>query len=358
MRARARASQLSVAAVVTGGAVALLPIPAVWVEQLYSRGFYLVLQNLLTPLFGMTSFAAFDLLLLAGPIAIVVWWRRTIRTRGERSRMRAALAAAWHTVGIVAALYLVFLVVWGLNYRREPLTAKLDYSATRITPETLAQLAGITIERLNGLYGSAHRGGWPALDELPVRLAGAFEQTQRRLGATRTAVTGYPKHTVLTPYFRRAGIDGMISPFSLEILVNDAVLPFERPYVVAHEWAHLAGFADESEASFVGWLTCLAGDDAARYSAWLALFPRAIRHVDEPERDRYWARLDAGPTEDLRRVAERVRQAVPVVQRSANRVYDQYLKANRVDAGIASYGEVVDLILGTGSWRQIGDGWR
>ena len=38
--------------------------------------------------------------------------------------------------------------------------------------------------------------------------------------------------------------------------------------VAAHEWAHLAGYADESEANFVGWLTCARASDAARYSGW------------------------------------------------------------------------------------------
>ena len=38
----------------------------------------------------------------------------------------------------------------------------------------------------------------------------------------------------------------------------------ERPFVIAHEWAHLAGYADESEANFVAWLTCRRADPADR----------------------------------------------------------------------------------------------
>jgi hypothetical protein len=36
------------------------------------------------------------------------------------------------------------------------------------------------------------------------------------------------------------------------------------------------------------------------------------------------------------------------------RVYDQYLKANTVQAGAASYADVVKLVLGT----KFGDGWK
>jgi hypothetical protein len=43
----------------------------------------------------------------------------------------------------------------------------------------------------------------------------------------------------------------MTDPFFLETLVASDVLPFERPFLVAHEWSHLAGIADEGEANFV-----------------------------------------------------------------------------------------------------------
>ena len=341
------------ALIVAAGLLAVLPTPSSWVEALYSRRFYPPLQNLLTPLSGSIPFALFDVLLAGAAACIGVWWVAALRRAGAGGRPRAVLAAGLRTIALAAGVYLVFLVVWGFNYRREPLAAKLGHDARRVTSQALRELGVETADRLNDLYPAAPRAGWPELDALPARLGPAFERVQRQLGSDRLAVAGTPKATLLAPYFRWAGIDGMVSPFTLEILVNDAVLPFERPYVVAHEWAHLAGYAAESEASFVGWLTCLAGDDASRYSAWLYLLPRVVRHLDEEGRGRVWGRLAAGPAADLRAVALRLRGAVPVVQRNASRVYDRYLRANRVEAGIASYGQVVDLVLGTTSWRSL-----
>ena len=68
-----------------------------------------------------------------------------------------------------------------------------------------------------------------------------------------------PKRSLLTYYFRRAAIDGMTDPYFLEVIVNPDVLDFERPFVVAHEWAHLAGYSNEAEANFLAWLTCIKG---------------------------------------------------------------------------------------------------
>ena len=337
---------------------AVTPTPASLVEQIYSRQWYLIGQRIVTPVSGLVGFALLDLLAIIVVIGLGARWLRGFRRSGPGLRRRAAAAArlTLHTTAAAAVLYLVFLVMWGLNYRREPLSARLDYDAARISPEALASLAAESVQRLNALHAPAAAEPWPSFAELPARMGPAFERVQRRLGAERTAVAGRPKATLLSAWFRQAGIDGMLSPFSLEVLVNRAVLPFERPFLVAHEWSHLAGYADEAEASFVGALICLAGDAQSRYSAWLSLSQHLVRHLPAAGRDRVRTALDDGPRGDLRAIATRLRAAAPVVRRSANRIYDQYLRANRVDAGIASYGLVVDLLLGTDgtpTWRGL-----
>lgn len=340
-------------------AAALLPMPAAWIERLYSRGAYLVAQNAVTRVADVVGFAWLDVLIVAALLGLAAWWWRALRrTRGDRAaQRRAVLRLLVSTAAFAAALYLIFLAAWGLNYRRVPLAAKLDYAQARVSPGAVASLAREAVEHVNGLYGPALSQPWPELEALPARLAPAFDRIQRRLGAERTAVAGRPKATLLNAYFRRAGIDGMLNPFALEVLVNDDVLPHERPFVLAHEWAHLAGYANEAEASFVGWLTCLAGDDQSRYSAWMFLLRHLLVHVSPEGRIGLWRALDAGPLEDYRAVSARIGQANATVSEGARRVYDQFLRANRVESGVASYGLVVDLVLGTDGtplWRRLG----
>lgn len=354
----ARRPWLPVAAIAAAAVAALAPTSAAGVERIYSTQWYLVVQRIVTPVSGVVGFSLLDVLAVVGLLGLGAWWWRELRRRGSERPRRAVVLAGLtlRTVAAAAVLYLVFLALWGLNYRRLPLTDKLDYHAGRISPAALASLASESVDRLNALHAPAAAAPWPSLDALPERFGAAFDRVQRRLGASRAARAGRPKTTLLTAWFRRAGIDGMLSPFTLEVLVNGDVLPFERPFLVAHEWSHLAGYADESEASFVGVLICLAGDVQSRYSAWLFLSQQLVRHLPREERDRVWARLDDGPRADLRAIAARLRQAVPVVRRGASRVYDGYLRANRVAAGIASYGLVVDLLLGTdgtSTWREL-----
>ena len=179
-----------------------------------------------------------------------------------------------------AVLYLLFLGLWGLNYRRVPLERKLDYDRSRVTRDAAMALANTAAGFMNRGYAAAHAGSRrtsPSLER-------SFADVQRALGARRAAVPGVPKRSVLTWYFRRAAIDGMTDPFFLEIIVNPEVLDVERPFVVAHEWAHLAGYANESEANFVAWLTCVRGDALAQYSGWVSAYEHAARALSREDR--------------------------------------------------------------------------
>jgi hypothetical protein len=174
------------------------------------------------------------------------------------------------------------------------------------------------------------------------------DSAARALGADRVVAPARPKHTLLDWYFRRALVDGMTDPFFLETLVASDLLPFERPFVTAHEWAHLAGYSNEGEANFVGWLACLRGSEPHQYSGWLFLYSEAAGTLPRSDRMELAKRLDPGPLADLRAISARAARNVnPRVSAAGWRVYNRYLKANRVESGTASYAEVVRLILGT-----------
>jgi hypothetical protein len=161
------------------------------------------------------------------------------------------------------------------------------------------------------------------------------------------ALAGIPKRSALSVYFERAGVSGMTNPFALEVLVDQSHLPVERPFVAAHEWAHLAGYADESEANFLAWLVCFQGPPAAEYSGGLVLFRYVAGAMGGEERAALVGELEPGPRQDLRRIAARADRVWPCLQRPAWWVYDRYLRANRVEQGVRSYGLALQLIAGT-----------
>lgn len=331
--------------VVVLASVALaVPMPTFLVERLYSRHAYLLLQAFLTPASNGLPFALFDVVVGAGIVAVLavlVSLVRRVRSVGGLWHL------VWRVVVGISTVYIVFLACWGLNYQRQPLTTKLDFAADRPQAAAVLSLATEVVGRVNALYDQAHAETDPNWDQFPAWLGTAFARSQHDLAPGRHAVPGVPKVPLLSFYFERAGVDGMTDPFFLEVLVNQRLLPVERPFVVAHEWAHLAGYADESEANFLGWLTCLRGPAGAQYSGWLFLYSHVLPSLAPPDRTRIAATLGAGPREDLQAIHRRLRSIQPVVSTVSWRVYDRYLRANRVGSGVASYDRVVLLVLGT-----------
>lgn len=326
------------ALVLAAVAAAVIPLPKEFVERWYSTGFYLRAQPVVTWVSNRFPFALLDVLIVG---TLVAWALLTIRD-GRRGRFAAKLAI--RLVTGVAVLYLAFLLMWGLNYRRMSLAGKLQFDSQAVSPESALVLGTTAVDRLNAIHDPAH-----AMEsrDADVALAAGFDRVQRDLGVARTAVPARPKATLLNPFFKLTGVDGMTDPYFLETLLVTDLLPFERPIDTAHEWGHLAGFADESEASFVGWLTCLHGSVADQYGGWLFMFDELGPAMRREDRADLYRRLSSGPLADLRAIAERQQKNVNRAAASASgRIYDRYLKANRVEAGIASYDEVVQLALG------------
>ncbi len=252
-----RALQLALIAGVL--ALALAPLPPAWVERVYARGAYPAVQPRLTGLSNRVPIALFDVCVLGILAGVGLLWMLGLRRAPRGRRARAVGGLLLDTLTVTALVYVWFLAAWGLNYQREPLRSRLDFDDRRITAEALHRLALLATERLNQLHGRAAEGGWPPAGDAPAALERAFAAAERDLAMSWRIAPARPKRTLFDWYLRRVSVDGLTDPFFLETLTNQTLLPFERPFVVAHEWAHLAGYANESEANFLGWLACMRG---------------------------------------------------------------------------------------------------
>ena len=327
-------------------ALALAPVPADVVERVYAAGWYPHLQPLLTRASNTVPFAWLDPLALLAATAVLIGAGRAWRRAGPAwwRRMANALLVLLQAV---AALYVAFLVLWGFNYRRAPAAERLQVSPARVTAERVARLASRAVAQVNALHDPARKEAGLTGDVLVATMAPAFARAQGLLGSTWRMTPGRPKFSLIGHTFAVSGVDGMVNPFALEVILNPAVLPFERPYVLAHEWAHLAGHAPESEASFVAFLACLQGPREMRYSGWLDILLHVLRALPPPTRHGAFEAIAKGPRADLRAIEARLRRVQPAVHYVSWSVYDQYLRANRVASGVADYGEVLTLVLGS-----------
>jgi hypothetical protein len=328
-------------------AVMAMPWPAWLVEVVYSRRIYPLVQRAMTGASNQMGWAIIDVLLVAA--AVYVLWR--LVRAFTRSRERGIVSGVWELTRRLlrtsALLGLAFLAVWGLNYRRVPLETTLrgaTSATTAISAADIRALADAAVAGTRLTRPADDSGGDRSYASVAARLAGPFQQALQRLGMP-AVTTGRPKSSVvLTPFFTSAGVTGMVNPLVLESIVHPDLLPFERPMVLAHEWAHLAGFADEADASAVGWLACTLGDPDLAYSAHVFVVIETAGAMPRPVWRDLRAQLDPGVIRDLDALTARLTKQQPVVRDTAFKVYDGYLRSNRVADGVQSYSRVLRVL--------------
>ena len=340
--------------VVAALAAAVLPINNAFVERWYSTAVYPRIQAVFTPVSNLVPFAFFDVLTVGAVVLLILAVAVGVSRAREEKRFQPIRDLLLSVVVSGAVAYLVFLAAWGFNYRRVPMEQRLVLDRPAPSNTQVMALGFEAIRRMNSLYADAHRTGWEPDPRYDRSLIEAYGFVQQKLTGRNGAVPGRLKASIYGPYFRWTTVDGMIDPFALEVLANPDLLPFERTFVAAHEWAHLAGFADEAEANLVAWLTCVRAGVPAQYSGWLSLYWQIGSEVSADDRRRLWDMVAEGPRRDVQAIVDRLQRGqLPFLRNASWRVYDQYLRANRVEEGIRSYGKVVTLILRA----RFEDGW-
>ena len=94
------------------------------------------------------------------PPSCSCWRSRCSSAACDRSAWGAPLlrATRGRSCCVAALLYLLFLGLWGLNYRRVPLERKLDYDRSRVTRDGAIALANAAAASINRGHAAAHAG--------------------------------------------------------------------------------------------------------------------------------------------------------------------------------------------------------
>ncbi|MEA2206933.1 MAG: hypothetical protein QOE77_3709 [Blastocatellia bacterium] len=323
-----------------------------FIEVYYSRTIFPRIGRALALVNGIVSFSLGEILvvgLLAFLITALVYHILQVYQRQKRPLQvlkQAALSLLWAlSLGVLS-----FLLLWGLNYDRQPLSQSLSLTKENPSDEQLERISRAIIDGINANYGASHEGGTqPNMPraELYALIESAY-QTSPLLKEVCRGGYANPKPIHFSGIVSWLGLSGVYMPFTGEANYNRLQPDFDLPYVIAHEKAHQCGIAREDEANFVAFLVCSASTNSfVRYSGYL----NALRVVNElnvsaPERYRVVREtLGDGPRADLKaRSAFWARFQGPASEVS-NRINNSYLRANNVPGGTRSYSEDVALII-------------
>ncbi|GAC1540148.1 MAG: hypothetical protein NVS3B16_01980 [Vulcanimicrobiaceae bacterium] len=328
---RIRDYLFDIAAIAAALAVrALTPAPA-WIEAHYANGAYPVIDRSVRALTGPLPFCLGDVLFVIAVTSLVRYWIVAWRTRAG-TRAVAAARLVLRTAAIGCALFVWFVAAWAYDYSRVPLAQKIAIHNERTDEDSVAAFADRVTDRLSALAGRAHR---ESIDDATFarRLEPTFAATIRRLGDRGAFAPPRVKPTFFPPLMHLSATSGFTDPWTHEVNLDASALPYERPAIYAHEWAHIAGFNDEAEANFIAVIACTtARDPLVQYSGWILVW------FNLPADVRLTHRMGKTAYDDIVAIRARYLKNVNKTVEHAQRVaYDGYLKSNHVKAGYDSY---------------------
>ena len=323
----------------------------VWIEKNYANGFYPGLSRFLRLLFGWLPFSLGDV--LYSIVAVTVLWQLgkfVVRLFHKTDSWRKKLAPLLTAGMILLFVYVYFYLFWGLNYYRQGIEQQLGLKNGKFKKQELIDLNQYLLTQVN------------SLKQVCLQKKDTIMQNDRMF---QSALQGYQtlekqfsflryKQASLKPSMfgkigNYVGFQGYYNPFTGEGQVNTAIPNFLQPYVVCHEMAHQIGYASESEANFVGFLSATHSPDTLmQYSSYLDMFLYAwgnLRAVDSTAAKQFGEQLHPGVKRDLAAYKKFVYDHRTFISDWTDKLYDYYLKQNRQRKGIESYGEVTGWVL-------------
>ena len=326
-------------------------------ERWFSMGFYRVWTETYGRVFGYLPFSVAQFAIILVPLWALVYVlfeiSRIIVKRGARKKHAVRLIA--NSAFVVGVLWFMLAIGVTINYGR------IEFGETiglEIRPSSSAELAALTeilVEQANALSPQVQRNeyGHMVISAGSTRaLSAQGRQIFAAAGEDFPVLRGFVPHTkpiIYSRFMSRLRITGVFVPWTLEPHVNVHVMDYHIPATMIHELAHFRGIMREDEANFIGWLVGYHSGNAdfAYSGVMLALSHTAgqLSRVNRQEHDRIMANLCVYVQADRRANWEYWRQfegPLADVSRAAN---DAYLRANRQEDGVQSYGRMVDLLL-------------
>ena len=330
----------------------------------YGRVIFPVFPHTVGRFWGMFPFSAFEILVAALGVYIIVWIVRTVmsfvRSRQvftywdeSRSLKTRFKTMALRLIYFLAALFLMFVLTTGINYNRESFAYHVGITVGDPSLYELEQLFMLLVERAETLTDAIET------DEnghFLLRREGMHDYARRSMYELNRQygglVTFFPraKAPLLSRGLSHLNIGGFFSPWTMEGHYNGDMPGQSIPFVINHELAHVAGHMREDEANFIAYLAGRNSESvdfqysavyvalgyvlndlrravsSERYGELFRMLPEQVQR-DFAAARAYWRQFDGRPAE------------------VATRANDAYLRANQQPDGVLSYGRMVELLL-------------
>lgn len=326
-------------------------MPASFVENVYSRGLYVGIRYFFVALNSWWPFAGVYLLIML----LLVWLGWLIRKalRAEKPFSKRLLGFLHGLLGFAGWIVFLFQWLWGFNYGRVPLEARLGIDPRPLSVAELRnEFLAATTDALR-IRQMLQQGADTVLLEQPLepnaeeRMRNALKRVLIEGGypipGDVRARTLWPKGVLL-----RFGTAGVYLPFTGEGHVDDGLHHLQRPFVLAHEMSHAYGFGDEGSCNFLAYIACTRyGDPYLQYIGYLYYWRYVASEylsMAPSEYEQFKKTLHPGLRADVRAINEEMDKYPDIMPAVRDAAYNTYLQSQGISEGMKNYDRVVMLV--------------
>ena len=275
----------------------------------YAMYVYPSIARVLSSFSRLVPFAIGDLFIalsIAGVLLYPVYARCIRKQKWNRILQKDIKYLLW--------VYVWFYLAWGLNYSQKNFYERTRIPYTAYTPDNFRSFTDSYIENLNSSY---------------------------------TDITSVEKELVCHESVR------------VYNQIGDS-LGVHRPFhqTPRAKLAHLLGITSEAEANFYAYQVCTRSQvQAIRFSGYLSVLPHVLNNARRLMAEEEYAQLFRRIRPEIIGLAKKnseywMKKYNPVIGRIQDRIYDLYLKGNKIESGRKNYSEVVGLLISYEEWKK------
>jgi len=318
------------------------------VQTYYSTWIYIYISATLRFVSSIFPFAIGDIIyaLLIGYVIYKIYqFYQLIRKKQLQKSHRITVPLQVLNFGLL--LYIIFKLVWGLNYSRPSISEELGVGNEKYNVKELLLLGNYFVNKTNTLKSNCLADGNEmhfSLKQLREQAVAAYAKMDKK-----NSVFYYPQpsvKSVLIPWvISKVGIEGYYAPLSAEANINTDLPSFVKPYVTCHEIGHQLGIAYEDEANLMGYLTAGNSNNIYfQYSANYEMLRYILFEIRMKSPDDYKAirsKISEPVLADFKAEKEFWRKYNGQMFGYMDAAFDRFLKLNNQKKGIDSYQDIV-----------------
>lgn len=312
------------------------------------------LQGYLATWSGQVSFCLWQLLAVAAGVVVLASLVLLIVLKWNPIQWAGWVLAA----GVF--VYLLNVMMFGLNYYAGDLADDIRLNVAGYTLGELKEATRYYRDNANKLAAQVARDGsgnvvMDEFETLAQKAGEGFDYlTYKRYYPIFAGSKEPVKKLGWADMYSSMGITGFTCGITGEAAVNPQIPATTLPFTMCHEMAHRMCIASERDANFTGFLACaFHSSPAFQYSGYFMAYRyciSALATVRTQEAVNAYNELVSGASEQLLRDMKaydaffQTRKSDSATE-LADKVNDTYLKASGEKAGIASYGQVCDILV-------------